>query len=312
MSEALQLLRLPFFACLIFTGIHAYLGLHVIERGVIFVDLALAQIAALGVTVAFLAGHSLHSTAAYFYALAFTFLGAAIFSLTRVRGRRIPQEAIIGIVYAVSAAAAVLVVDRAPQGAEHIKYILVGSVLTVSMAETYTLFLLYSLVGLFHWVFRRKLLLMSLRPEEAEQQGLLVRFWDFLFYLSFGIVVTSSVRIAGVLLVFSYLIVPAAADALFAQRVGARLLIGWVFGFLGSALGLSSSYAWDLPTGATVVVTFGLVLLLAALAKIARTYAGGMGAYEARFTLWGAATAVSSLVIIAAFLLMAHPRGNHL
>ncbi|MGH7372074.1 MAG: metal ABC transporter permease, partial [Candidatus Methylomirabilales bacterium] len=299
------------FACLILTGIHAYLGLHVIERGVIFVDLALAQIAALGVTVAFLAGYGLQSTAAYFTSLAFTFLGAAIFSLSRMKGGRIPQEAIIGIVYAVSAAAAVVAVDRAPHGAEHIKYILVGSILTVSTQETLTLLLLYSGIGVFHWVFRHRFLLISLEPQEADRQGLWVRFWDFLFYISFGFVVTSSVQIAGVLLIFSYLIVPAVCGSLFSVRVGPRLLIGWALGFAASVLGLSGSYVWDLPTGATVVCTFGLILILSAMARVLPGHLSRIRAGAGPRYLWGIAMGGSALLLMAALYLMIHPHGSH-
>src|SRR3970282_1363135 len=312
MNQALQLLTVPFFACPLLTGIHAYLGLHVIERGVIFVDLALAQIAALGVTFAFLAGYGLQSTAAYFTSLAFTFLGAAIFSLSRMKGGRIPQEAIIGIVYAVSAGAAVLAVDRAPHGAEHIKYILVGSILTVSAQETFTLLLLYGGIGLFHWVFRHRFLLISLDPQEADRQGLWIRFWDFLFYISFGFVVTSSVQIAGVLLVFSYLIVPAVCGSFFSVRVGPLLAIGWVWGFAASVVGLSGSYVWDLPTGATVVCTFGLILILRALARILPPHLTRIRAGEGHRYLWGTVMGGSVLLLLAALYLMIHPRGSHL
>jgi len=311
MNQALELLTVPFFACLLLTGIHAYLGLHVIERGVIFVDLALAQIAALGVTFAFLAGYGLQSTAAYFTSLAFTFLGAAIFSLSRMKGGRIPQEAIIGIVYAVSAGAAVLAVDRAPHGAEHIKYILVGSILTVSAQETFTLLLLYGGIGLFHWVFRHRFLLISLDPQEADRQGLWIRFWDFLFYISFGFVVTSSVQIAGVLLVFSYLIVPAVCGSFFSVRVGPRLAIGWVLGFAASVVGLSGSYVWDLPTGATVVCTFGLILILSAIARILPRHLSRIRAGEGHRYLWGTVMGGSALLLLGALYLMIHPRGSH-
>jgi zinc/manganese transport system permease protein len=262
---ALDFLWLPFVTCLVLTGIHVYLGLHVLARGVIFVDLALAQVAALGITIAFLAGHPIQSEAAYWYALAFTVGGAALFSVSRLRRAPIPQEAIIGIVYAVSAAAAVLVVDRAPQGSEHIKQLLVGSILTVTPKEAGTLAILYAVIGVFHWAIRRPLLQISFDPEAAHAEERWVRWWDFLFYASFGFVVTSSVRIAGVLLVFSYLIVPSAVGALLTRSVAGRLAIGWGLGVLVSALGLWASYAWDLPTGATVVTTFGALLAAVAL-----------------------------------------------
>jgi len=256
----LDLLALPFLACLILTGIHAYLGLHVLARGVIFVDLALAQVAALGLTLALLAGHPLQSDAAWWYALTFAVGAALLFAVTRVRRAPIPQEAIIGIVYAVSAALSVLVVDRAPQGAEHIKQLLVGSILTVTGADVAALALLYTLVGAVHWLFRRPLLALSFGGRDVG--GPRVLAWDALFYGSFALVVTSSVRVAGVLLVFSYLIVPALAGVTLGGSVLARLLIGWSFGALVSVLGMVASAALDLPTGATIVCAFGVILLV--------------------------------------------------
>ncbi len=264
-----ELLLPAFVAGLILTGIHAYLGVHVVERGVIFVDLALAQIAALGTTVAFLGGHDLHSPEAYLFSLGFTFLGAAIFAFTRVhRQTRIPQEAVIGIVYAVSAAVAILVMSKATQETEHLKDMLVGNILSVSWRELGTTALLYALVGLFHYLFRQRFLLISMDEEEAERRGWNVRFWDFLFYMSFGFVVTSSVAIAGVLLVFCFLIVPAVTAMLFARRLGPRLAIGWAMGALVSAGGVALSFVLDLPTGAAIVATFGVTLLLLALGRL--------------------------------------------
>jgi len=260
-----QILLPAFVASLILTGIHAYLGVHVVERGVIFVDLSLAQIAALGTTVAYLAGFDLHSRTAYLFSLGFTFVGAAIFAISRThRKTRIPQEAIIGIVYAVSAAVAILVMSKATQETEHLKEMLVGNILSVSWRELGVTAVLYSLVGFFHFVFRERFLLMSMNEAEAERRGWNLRFWDFLFYVSFGFVVTSSVAIAGVLLVFCFLIVPSVAAMLFTERLGLRLAIGWTMGAVVSAGGVALSFLLDLPTGATIVATFGAVLLLMA------------------------------------------------
>lgn len=265
MGEIIPFLLWPGLACLVLTGIHAYLGLHVVERGVIFVDLSLAQVAALGTTIAFLAGFDMHGPMAYYFSLGFTVLGAAVFAFTRSSHRRIPQEAIIGVVYAVSAAAAILIIDRTPEGTEHIKYILVGNLLAVSPHEVMTMAILYSVVGFLHWLWRRPLLLISTAHAEAIQEGLNVRLWDFLFYVTFGVVVTSSVAIAGVLLVFSFLIVPAVTAMLFSERIGVRLAIGWIVGTAVSVAGMAGSYWLDTPTGATVVCTFGVALALAAL-----------------------------------------------
>ena len=260
-----ELLLPAFVASLILTGIHAYLGVHVVERGVIFVDLSLAQIAALGTTVAYLMGYDLHSGMAYFYSLGFTFLGAAVFAFSRVhRKTRVPQEAVIGIVYAVSAAVAILVMSKATQETEHLKEMLVGNILSVTWPELFKTAVLYSLVGLFHYVLRDKFLMISMNETEAERRGWNIRFWDFLFYVSFGFVVTSSVAIAGVLLVFCFLIVPSVTAMLFSARLGPRLAIGWSMGALVSAGGVAISYLLDLPTGATIVATFGGALLIVA------------------------------------------------
>jgi zinc/manganese transport system permease protein len=266
--EMLQFLVLPFAASLILTGIHAYLGVHVVERGVIFVDLALAQIAALGATIAILRGMDPHGSGAYWFSLGFTFLGAAIFALVRSRQKKIPLEAIIGIAYAVASAGAILAMSKATGETEHLKDMLVGNILAVSRQDVIKTAILYGVIGLFHYIFRRKFLLISVNEEAARARGINVRLWDFLFYASFGFVVTSSVAIAGVLLVFCYLIVPSVAAMLFADRIGTRLAIGWVMGTLVSALGCWLSVWIDLPTGATIVCTFGAVLILLALLKI--------------------------------------------
>src|SRR5499427_4491858 len=218
LAELFAILWAPFLMCLVLTGIHAYLGVHVLSREVVFVDIALAQIAALGATAAFLIGYEMDTWESYAFGLSATVLGALVLALTRSQHRHVSQEAVIGVVYAVSSAAAVLLADRTPHGAEHLRGMLVGSILSVSGAEVVKVAALYAAIGAFHWVCRRPFFLISTRPAEAYRAGLAVRWWDFLFYASFGVVVTSSVRIAGVLLVFSYLIVPALAGIMLATR----------------------------------------------------------------------------------------------
>jgi zinc/manganese transport system permease protein len=266
--EILQFLILPFLASLILTGIHAYLGVHVVERGVIFVDLALAQIAALGATTAILVGMDPHGTGAYWMSLGFTFVGAGIFTFVRSRQKRIPLEAFIGITYAVASAAAIIAMSKATGETEHLKDMLVGNILAVSRHDVIKTALLYGVIGLFHFIFRKKFLAISLSHNSAEAQPQLnVRLWDFLFYASFGFVVTSSVAIAGVLLVFCYLVVPSVGAMLFADRIGTRLAIGWTMGTLVSALGCYCSVYFDTPTGATIVCTFGAILVVMAAVK---------------------------------------------
>ncbi len=264
----------PLIALVVLPAALVYFGLHVVGRGIIFVDLALAQIAALGIATAVLLGadpdHGILPTA---LALLFTMAGAALFSLTRFRHPRVPQEAIIGIIYIVSAAAATLVLSRTASGDEEIKNLLVGNVLLVTRAEVLRTAALYLGVGVLHFVLRRQFHLISFDLEEAERQGMSVRLWDFLFYASFGLVVTSFVRIAGVYLVFSYLIVPAVCGALISSRTGMRLAIGWGVAFVAGMSGLLLSTQWesmDLPTGPTIVCIFGLLLALSGAVAFAQ------------------------------------------
>lgn len=255
----LELLLWPFAAGVVLTGIHAYFGLHVLARGIVFVDLSLAQVAALGITIAILAGHTVDSQAAYWYALAFSFSGAVLFAVSRRYEQAIQQEVVIGIVYAVCAALGVLALDRAPQGAEHIKQILIGSILTVSADQVAHLAVLYAAMGFVHWMLRRPLIQASFHPEPPSSTRFI---WDVVFYGSFAMVVTSSVRIAGVLLVFSYLIVPAAIATLLTKGIRPRLLLAWVLGVVITAAGLAASWAWDLPTGPAIVAAFGAAIAL--------------------------------------------------
>src|ERR687888_1066746 len=270
LAQVIDFLLAPFVASLILTGIHSYLGVHVVERGVIFVDLSLAQIAALGATIAILmpfTGGDPHGASVYWISLFFTFIGAAVFSTIRVRRARIPQEAIIGICYAVASAASILAMSKATSESEHLKDMLVGNILAVSWHEVIKTAILYGAIGLFHYIFRKQFLAISLSHNDPEAEGVSIRWWDFLFYASFGFVVTSSVAIAGVLLVFCYLIVPSVAAMLYADTIGKRLAIGWTMGTIVSALGVYLSLQLDLPTGATIVCTFGLVLIIMAAVR---------------------------------------------
>lgn len=283
----LDLLLLPFLAGVVLTGIHAWFGLHVVARGIIFVDLSLAQVAALGVAIAILAGHTVDSAAAYWYALAFAGSAALLFALARRHAQLIQQEVVIGIVYAVCAALGVIVLDRAPQGAEHIKQILIGSILTVNRAQLTHLAMLYGALGALHWLLRRPLIEASFAPERTQTRGGFVLLWDVVFYGSFALVVTSSVRLAGVLLVFSYLIVPAAIACMLVTTLPARLLLAWLVGVIVTAVGLAASWAWDLPTGPALVAAFGAATALActlimlrkiSLRQVAGTLAGALAA----------------------------------
>ena len=266
MRDALSLLTLPFAAAVVFVLIHGYLGVHVLRRRVVFADLALAQLSALGASVAFANGYPPASPAGFAYALLFTAIGAALLTLLRRFARVVNQEALVGILYVAATAATILVVDRSPQGAEHVKKILIGSILTVGPAEVAKLTALYAAVGALHWFARRPLLAAS-SDAAATASPPAVALWDFLFFLSFGVVVTSSVTTAGVLLVFSFLIVPPVLGFVYSRRLGAVLAIAWGAGIVASAIGLASSYVFDLPTGAAMVTAFALLLVLGGVAK---------------------------------------------
>ena len=254
-------------ASLIIAGIHAYLGLHVVERGVIFVDLSLAQIASLGAAIAVWQGYDAHGPAIYWMSLGFTLIGALIFAVIKGHEANIPQEAIIGISYAVASAAVILTLSQVTGEAEHLRDMLVGNILSVQWPEVWLTGAIYLAIGLFHFVFRKRFLEISMDAKSTAARGISVRFWDFLFYASFGFVVTRSVAIAGVLLVFCYLIVPSVGGMLFSGRIGPRLAIAWVMGTVVSMLGMYFSVQFDLPTGAAIVCTFGLVLAVMAAAR---------------------------------------------
>lgn len=253
MTEAIAFLAWPALACVALVAIHAYFGLQVLRRNVVFVDLALAQVAALGATVAFLLGYPPQSLAAHAYALGFTLAAAALLASTHAGSGRVSQEAQIGVLYVVAAAAALLLVDRAPQGAEHIRQILTGNILTVGWDELRWPLVLYAIVGIVHPFAARRL-----------PAGWLA---EFAFYGAFGLVVTSSVALAGVLLVFAFLIVPAAIALIYASEGRAQLAIAWIVGSVVAMTGLALSYAADLSTGATLVCTYGAAFALAALAR---------------------------------------------
>jgi len=259
-----ELMLPPFVACLILVAIHSYLGLHVIAREVIFVDLSLAQMAALGTTIGLLLGVMPGTGKAQLFALAFTVIGAAIFAATRTNTKgRVPQEALIGIVYVVASAAALLVADKAPRGADAIKDVLVGTILWVTWPSIVRLAIAYAVLGLALFFLRRRFERISFHPEAAEADGWRIRWWDFWFYLIFGVVITFSVPLGGVLLVFSFLVVPAVTAFLFTRRPKLLTVISWSTGALASATGLGVSYAYDLPTGPVIVCTFGAILFAA-------------------------------------------------
>lgn len=261
----LDLMVVPVVAALAILAIHAYLGLHVIHRGVIFVDLAFAQIAALGATVwqVLGSGHG-EGIGSFLFAYGFTLVGALIFSFTRMRRSLVPQEAIIGITYVVASAAVILVAGFTAEGAETIKETLTGTLIWITWPAVLRICLAYAVLGAFYWVFRRPMLAASFRPERAGN----ARFWDFVFYASFGLVITFSVAVAGVLMVFSCLVIPAVIAFLFTDHFSRALVLAWISGAVAIILGTVVSFVLDWATGPTLVCAFGVVLVIAGLVRV--------------------------------------------
>lgn len=259
----------PLLACLLLSATLVYMGIHVLARQVIFVDLALAQIAALGATYATVLGyeatHPEDSLTVGLFSMAFTFVGAGLFAVTRMKRDRVPQEAFIGIVYAVASAAAILILARSPTGGEQLRHMLVGDILLASLPRILTDAVLFSMVGVIHIVFRRQFLAISMNASDAAASGINVRAWDLLFYLTFGVLVTRSVAVAGVLLVFSYLIIPAVIAQMWRDGVAARLVFGWAVAVVASIVGILGSFWGDFPTGPMVVVSLGSFLVLSSV-----------------------------------------------
>jgi zinc/manganese transport system permease protein len=264
-------MKWPFAACLVLPPLLVYLGIHVVKREIIFVDLALAQLATLGTSLAMLLGYDFHDRAAFWISLGVTFLGAGLFSWTRGREEgEVPQEAIIGITFVVAAAGVILLLSRVAGGREELEHLLTGDILNVTGLEVGQRALLFLVLGGFFAAFHGRFALISGAPEQAFAQGMRVRLWDFLFYAAFAVVVVSFVRVAGVLLTFTYLIVPAVCAVSLAQRWPARLAVGWGVGSIASVVGLAASYGLDLPTGAAIVVACGLLLAVVGVAGAAR------------------------------------------
>ena len=272
-AQVMAVMKWPLVACLLLPGILVYYGLHIIRREVIFVDLALAQVATLGTCVCLYLGHEPDDPHNYFWSLGFTMAGALLFTFTRSsKHARVPQEALIGIIYVVAAAGGILLMSKSPHGKEELQRTLVGDLLTVTPLEIGKTAALYAVIGVVHFIFRKQFIRLSFDHEHAEQGGLNVRFWDFLFYALFGLIVTSFVQVGGVLMVFSYLIVPAASATFLVSSLPMRLLVGWIVATLASVAGLYWSFKNDLPTGAAVVCALGISLLVSGIiSKLRRT-----------------------------------------
>jgi zinc/manganese transport system permease protein len=312
LQDVLAFALLPLAAAIVFTGIHTWLGLQVLRRNIVFADLSLAQMAALGATVGVVAGHATQSIGGFAYALLFSGVGALFLTASRALARTMRQEALIGVLYVVATAATILIVDRSPQGAEHVKRMLIGSILSVTPEDLVKLAVLYGAVGALHWFVRRPLLAVAEDAENApHRRTMATAFWDLVFYLSFGVVVTSSVSIAGVLLVFCFLIVPAMIGRLFSLKITAGLLIGWAAGTLASAIGIFGSFLLDAPTGAATVVAFALALILAGGVRYFVTAPAKKRQANRRAGIFAGGLVIFAAIGLSGLWVMVAPQADH-
>ena len=256
-------MKWPLIACLVLPPLLGYLGLHVVRREVIFVDLALAQVATLGTCIALIFGYTFEDRITFWISLGVTFLAAALFSWVRNDDEHgVPQEAIIGITFVVAAAGVILLLSRVAGGREELEHLLTGDILNVTAGEVGQRAALFAALGVFYGAFHKRFAIISAEPARAFAIGMRVRLWDFFFYAAFALVVVSFVRVAGVLLTFAYLIVPAVCVVTLSRTWTGQLVVGWVVAVAASLLGLTTSYLLDLPTGAAIVCAAGLALMV--------------------------------------------------
>lgn len=271
MSDIWQVIKWPLTACLILPPLLTYLGMHVVRRGVIFVDLAMAQVASLGTCLALLLGYSLHDRATFWIALVVSFAHAILLSATRNSEKyNVPQEAVVGVPFVFAAAASILCLSKVAGGQDEVQNLLIGDILNVTPMDVWQRTLVFALLAIFYTFFHKRFMLISFDPNGA--QALHVRLWDFLFYAPFAIVIVNFVAVAGVLLTFSYLIVPAVCASMLVEKFYARLLIGWGISALASIGGLVASCLFDLPTGAAIVCALGILLAVVGTAVVLRKH----------------------------------------
>jgi len=275
MLTNLQFIIAPLAACLVLLTLTSYFGVHVLKREIIFIDIALAQIAVLGSAVAIYMEHSfqmpevviwnlnLSHVLAYAFSLLFCLGAAFVFTILKNPRIKTPIEAFIGIAYALATTAAVIILDKSAGADVHLHDMLTGVLLWTDWPQVLRLALVFAAIGAFHLVYHKKFTRLTACYQGLAEPIKKRKLWDFLFYATFGIMIIESVRIAGVLTVFAFLILPASVSALFATRWRNRILIGLLSGLIASVLGLHFSLTLDLTASPLIILFLGLILLLA-------------------------------------------------
>ncbi|HEX9759230.1 MAG TPA: metal ABC transporter permease [Nitrospiria bacterium] len=262
----LEILSIPFmrqaiFASSILTFMLAYLGIHVVKRRIVFVDLAIAQLSAVGVAFAMLFDFN-----PLVFSLVFTLVGAGLLSIPEYE-KRIPQEAIMGIIYAVASAIAVLLIANIPHGEADILNLFFGNILGVTTQQLFVLLVVFGFVTFIHILFSKKFIQITETSTVDPSNKSHKRFWNLIFYLTLALVIAVAIRTAGVLLVFSTLVIPAVTALLFFQRFSHLVLTALGIGLIATWTGFISSFQFDLPTGPTIVTALGGWLFFASLVK---------------------------------------------
>jgi len=243
----------------------SYLGLHVVGRGIVFVDLALGQISSLGGAVAIFLGYGLTTIP-----LAFTLLGALLISLIDIHDKRLKLEAIIGIIYAFTSAATVMLISKTPHGDTDIQEVLFGNILSVNMREITVTFIVFGALLLMHVIFRKKFFELTRSFQSGLVKINVLNIWNSLFYISIGLSIVFAVKISGVIPVFSYLIIPAVSAIMLAKSDKLVIILAMLISFLGAFIGLNVSFHFDFPAGSSIVAVLGAIFLIITSIRLTR------------------------------------------
>ncbi|MFC1477127.1 metal ABC transporter permease [candidate division KSB1 bacterium] len=268
MLDIILFLAPPITICILFAGILSYFGNHILTRGIIFIDIALAQIAALGTMIGLLLGFAEGARSLEIISLVFTLAIISVFAMTKFEKQVIPQEAIIGIIYGLGLGLATLLSEKIPGGSNFITKTITGNILWVTWDQVFWTFLLFAAIAVLHVLLRKHFVKISESRENLPYSIGKVRFYELIFYITFSIVVVRAVPIGGIFLVFTLLIAPTAMATLFTQNWTARFIWSWIIGILGSMAGIYISYTFNISNGPAIVCMLGVFVFIMAFIRI--------------------------------------------
>ncbi|MCP4723991.1 MAG: metal ABC transporter permease [bacterium] len=268
MLETITFLAAPIAGCIVMAGILSYFGNHILTRGLIFIDIALAQIAALGTMIGLLMGFTEDTISVEMVSLLFTMIIITIFALTKFEKQVIPQEAIIGIIYGLGLGLAWLIAEKIPGGSNFLTKTITGNILWITWGKVLAFFILFLLIAFIHYFFRKPFIRISESRKNLPYSIKKVRIYELIFYLTFSIVVVRTVPVGGIFLVFTLLIAPTAIATLFTQKWINRFIWSWIIGIAGSLAGVFVSYNMNISNGPAIVCLLGIMVFVMSLIKI--------------------------------------------